>query len=343
MPDQQAREAADQNSDNKLGAQALNDLQRLPGRTRGGGRMSLRLTHDHLSPQHPAVRIDPATGHVLIDPDMPPLAPRYRAYIPIARFLADVLAQKPNARVRISVTGANKVVAVPAGITIGQLKRLVDGLIPRTLKTDPDARAGIHGNSGGQPVSLSVAIDGPGFPPASGTLTAPVTVYLSDEAAHEEVEAAVEALIARAGLQVEARDEPVLGSWFRKMHAGVRTLAGSPAGREAALTVAHAADSRLVLAQDAYVTATLLQNLGPVIQSLQPTRDAVLRIGALLIVKVDWAVQVFQLTAAQQALLDHQPQLATKPDQIIAALQLSASEVDPLQSLSETESPLTER
>jgi hypothetical protein len=60
----------------------------------------------------------------------------------------------------------------------------------------------------------------------------------------------------------------------------------------------HAADSQLVLAQDAEVTARLLQNLAPVIGSLQPTKDAVLRVGALLIVKVDWAVSVFQLTAA---------------------------------------------
>jgi hypothetical protein len=65
-----------------------------------------------------------------------------------------------------------------------------------------------------------------------------------------------------------------------------------------------------------------LQNLGPVLASLQPTKDAVLRVGALLIVKVDWVVKVFQLTAAQQALLDHRPQLASSPYEIIAALNL---------------------
>lgn len=60
------------------------------------------------------------------------------------------------------------------------------------------------------------------------------------------------------------------------------------------------------------------------------TKDAVLRVGALLVVKVDWTVQVFQLTAAQQALLDHQPQLATRPHEIIAVLQLSDAEVESL-------------
>ena len=67
---------------------------------------------------------------------------------------------------------------------------------------------------------------------------------------------------------------------------------------------------------------TLLQNVGPVLQALQPTKDAVVRAGALLIVKIDWVVQVHQLTAAQQALLDHRPGLAASPMEIIAALRL---------------------
>ncbi len=48
-----------------------------------------------------------------------------------------------------------------------------------------------------------------------------------------------------------------------------------------------------------------------------------MRAGALLIVKVDWEVQVHQLTAAQQARLDHRPQLAASPREIIGALQLT--------------------
>jgi hypothetical protein len=153
----------------------------------------------------------------------------------------------------------------------------------------------------------------------------PISIYLSDERIHEDVEAAVDEWLAYADIAVEERDEPVIGSWFRRMRAGVRQAIHSPAAAEAALTAIHAADSRLVLAQDAMMTATLLQNLGPVIASLQPTKDAVLRVGALLIVKIDWVVQVHQLTAAQQAVLDHQPRLASSPREIISALQLSES------------------
>jgi hypothetical protein len=123
-----------------------------------------------------------------------------------------------------------------------------------------------------------------------------------------------------------------MGSWSRRIEA-VKKAIGTPAGQEAILTAVHVADSHLVQAQDAYVTSTLLQNVGPVLQALQPTKDAVVRAGALLIVKVDWEVQVHQLTAAQQAILDHRPQLAASPREIISALQLTEAD-SPAASLS---------
>jgi hypothetical protein len=124
-----------------------------------------------------------------------------------------------------------------------------------------------------------------------------------------------------------------MGSWFRPIKAVVKNAISTPAGQEALLTAVHVADSHLVQAQDAYVTATLLQNVGPVLQALQPTKDAVVRAGALLIVKVEWEVQVHQLTAAQQAILDHRPQLAASPREIISALQLTEAD-SPTVSLS---------
>jgi predicted regulator of Ras-like GTPase activity (Roadblock/LC7/MglB family) len=150
----------------------------------------------------------------------------------------------------------------------------------------------------------------------------PITIYLSDEAPHSAVEAAVEQMLAEAGLAVLDREDPVMGSWFRRMRATLGHALRSQAVRDGVLTAAHVADTRLVLAQDAAVTATMLQNVGPVITALQPTKDAVVRIGAVLIVKVDWEVRVLQLTAPQQAILDHQPQLVTSPRDVIGAVGL---------------------
>lgn len=112
---------------------------------------------------------------------------------------------------------------------------------------------------------------------------------------------------------------------FRQMTGSLTKAVKPPAAREALLTAAHVADSHLIQAQDAHVTATLLQNTGPVLQALQPTRDAIIRAGALLIIKADWAVYVYQLTAAQQAILDHQPHLtAATSKEIITALEPTA-------------------
>lgn len=170
-----------------------------------------------------------------------------------------------------------------------------------------------------------------GTPPVSGRrdeafpdnlVRIPVSIYVTESGIHEQVETAVEQWLTSVDASIHTRDEPLIGSWFRRMEAGIKKVVSTPAGREALLTATHIADSRLVQAQDAYVTATLLQNVGPVLQALQPTKDAVVRAGALLIVKIDWIVQVHQLTAAQQAILDHQPHLAASPKEIIAALQL---------------------
>jgi hypothetical protein len=132
----------------------------------------------------------------------------------------------------------------------------------------------------------------------------PVTIYLSDERAHEQVEEAVEELLATTGLTIVRRDEPVLGSWFNRLwaHAGEATPSSA--------------------AQDAAYTEMLLQNIGPVLASLQPTKDALLRLGAVLIVKVDWSVTVYQLTVSQRLKLDSQIDLAKSPREIVVALGL---------------------
>jgi anti-anti-sigma factor len=154
--------------------------------------------------------------------------------------------------------------------------------------------------------------------------TMPVTIYLSDEAVHEQVEAEVEALLAFAGLEIDDRDEPVIGSWYRRMQARLKaaSTSASPLAREAAMTAAHAAEAKLVLGMDAEIAARFMENLGPLIVSLQPTKDAVIRLGAVLLLKVDWVVTVHQLTPAQQFKLDHDVAVPTTPLELIEAIRL---------------------
>ncbi|WP_280376514.1 hypothetical protein [Nocardia wallacei] len=157
----------------------------------------------------------------------------------------------------------------------------------------------------------------------SGTLNwfeVPVTIYLSDETAAGEVQNAVENLLGTTGAEVISRDDPIRGSWFRAMKAAVRRRADSPAVREAGLTAARSADAYLQM-QVAENTAKLMENLGPVIESLADTKQAVIRVGAVLLVKANESMVVHQLTADQQIRLDHQPGLLRSPREILVLLE----------------------
>ena len=233
-----------------------------------------------------------------------------------------------RSEVDIQITRDDRTVRISSGTRPDTVNRHLDELLVATGTNVTAGNGDSFWNSLGNFAIVPARYGASGSPRAAADgdadeSTVPVTIFLSEERIHAQVETAVNKLLATAGLAVQDRDEPVIGSWFRQMRAAAKEVTRSPAAREAALTAAHAADTRLVLAQDAAVTATLLQNLGPVIASLQPTKDAVLRVGALLIVKVDWVVNVFQLTAAQQTLLDHRPQLASSPYEIISSLDLT--------------------
>lgn len=67
----------------------------------------------------------------------------------------------------------------------------------------------------------------------------------------------------------------------------------------------------------------------PVVAALAEYREAVVRLGAVLVVKVDDQLVVHQLTAAQQVRLDHQPELSRLPKDILTALGLPSTSGPP--------------
>lgn len=237
------------------------------------------------------------------------------------------LRQRRGVRIRITNT-EGRTLELQGGFTASDIKRLVHAVSisdvgnfdsGSSVVVVPDGAA-IGTATFNEPF---VVLDDTSWRPMSERAKSsmlPVTIYLSNEGIHEQVEAAVEQLLTDAGLRIESRDDPILESWFRRMYVTVKEKLRTPAGREAVLVAAHAAETRLVLAPDADVTAKLLQGVGPVIKSLESTEDAVVRLGNVLIVKVDGVVAVSQLTPAQQFLLNHRPDLACSPQKILAAL-----------------------
>lgn len=119
----------------------------------------------------------------------------------------------------------------------------------------------------------------------------------------------------RSGRRPRSRNESVRRSWFRRARRN-KTV------QEVAAVAAHAAELRVVLAQDAQVTATLMQHLGSVIESVQPLEEAVIRVGSMLLVKVGDQLVVHQLTSAQELRLNHHPHLAMSAGEVLAALEV---------------------
>lgn len=150
--------------------------------------------------------------------------------------------------------------------------------------------------------------------PALHVSTLNITIYLSDQSIHAQVEEAVEDVVASASGQIDERDEPQLGSWFRTMRARVPNQA-------AVRVLEHAVDARFVHAQEAAVTSELLKHVGPVISALGQTDNAVIRLGALLIVKADGILTIRQLTAAEQLKLDRQQSVLRSPQDVLSFLE----------------------
>ncbi|MET8847477.1 hypothetical protein [Amycolatopsis sp. NPDC004625] len=156
--------------------------------------------------------------------------------------------------------------------------------------------------------------------------TSVATIYLDDSAGAEQVEEAVVRLVESAGGSVVLRHDPVIGSWYRRLTLAFKRAADSDAGREVKAAIVQGAASRAIHSSNAQNTSVMLQNLGPVIGAIKDYRDVVIRVEALLIVKVDGVLVVHQLTPAQQLTLDRNPDLARLPSSVLPALGLSERE-----------------
>ncbi|HEV8561559.1 MAG TPA: hypothetical protein VGR06_35010 [Actinophytocola sp.] len=107
-----------------------------------------------------------------------------------------------------------------------------------------------------------------------------------------------------------------------------RAVLSTSQAKEVRDTALHGLEASTVQRHDAINTATMMKHVGPLIASLKDQKNAVIRIGALLLVKNDGHLVVHQLTAAQQLKLDHQPQLAEEPLTILDVLEVPATPAD---------------
>ena len=165
---------------------------------------------------------------------------------------------------------------------------------------------------------------------APRSVSLPVTIYLRDESGHELVERAVDELVATAGFVITERNDPVSGSWFRRMRATLAGAARSPEGRALIEATTLRADLELIQRPDAEVAALWMANIAPLLATLQSMGDAVIYLGVVLIVKSDGKTFVYKLSTHQQRVLNDSPHLLTDPESILRGLGAPAGHELPL-------------
>ncbi|MFC7386779.1 DUF6879 family protein [Sphaerisporangium rhizosphaerae] len=148
----------------------------------------------------------------------------------------------------------------------------------------------------------------------------PVYIYLTEEAGHERVQEAVEQVMAAAGLEVTERLEPHRGSWLRGMVGRTRERLTTDEMLERFARLEQAAQLQVLGRPQAEVDAAQGAAVAQLITALDKTKDAIVQIGSILLIKVDWVVSVRNLTPQELRLLDGRPELFRDPAGVLAAL-----------------------
>jgi hypothetical protein len=139
-----------------------------------------------------------------------------------------------------------------------------------------------------------------------------VSVYLSNAVLHQRVEAAVDEALYWSRLEIYRREDPLTAgqSWYRRMIARPPAVSGRAAGPPGAGP------------RQEETVRRLMANLNPLLTGLSAERDAVVRLGPVLVVKDNGPLSIVQLTPGQEDLLRTRPALTATPAGILMALGL---------------------
>jgi pSer/pThr/pTyr-binding forkhead associated (FHA) protein len=148
----------------------------------------------------------------------------------------------------------------------------------------------------------------------------PVSIFLGNGQNHEAVETALAKLLSESGLEPFGHEPPIIGSWFRKLLARVRQ-------ETAHLSMDQISDElerklRIEVFEKAQAVIDNQQATGAaaLIASLQGEQRACVRVGSILVLKIDGYVLVNNLTQRQLALLEREPNLLRDPEGVLKGL-----------------------
>ena len=166
-----------------------------------------------------------------------------------------------------------------------------------------------------------------------GTLLSEVDirVYLADGGNHAAVESALDDFIGALHIEVLSKEDPELGSWFRRMKGKVTSE--TPSIETVVEMAVRVAQMKTMLWPQAGIDAAQGDTLAKLISSLGSESNAVVQIGSILIVKINGNLMCRNLTQAELAYLERSPILIKNPDSILRQLQDASAMVKAAEDL----------
>ncbi|MEV4751668.1 hypothetical protein AB0K21_35380 [Streptosporangium sp. NPDC049248] len=144
-----------------------------------------------------------------------------------------------------------------------------------------------------------------------------IAIYADTEENGQEIQAALEGVLESYGEEVIRREEPITGSWFRRMISRGKDLATSPAGKEVAAEIRRAVELHGVRKIEAEVNSIQSAAISQLITSLEKTSKAVVLLDATLLLKDGDLLTAHTLTVGQLSHLQRNPELLRDPVMIL--------------------------
>jgi hypothetical protein len=154
-----------------------------------------------------------------------------------------------------------------------------------------------------------------------------VTIYLSDEEDHQDVQQAVSDLLDAFGFELVESLPPIRGSWLRAFIAWTRRAVTSRELASRLQKVERAVELRALGKQQAEIDALQGTTVAQLLASLERTSEALIQIGSVLIIKAGGVPVVRNLTQVELIHLERNPTLLKSPDTILEALEKARDRV----------------
>lgn len=158
----------------------------------------------------------------------------------------------------------------------------------------------------------------------------PVSIWLGDGIQHVDVEQAVSALLNEVDYVMTDREPPQFGSWFRSSKARARDFVAHLSPEQLAAEIERKLRIEIFDKAQAAIDNQQATGAAALIAALQGEDRACIRVGSLLVIKVDGLISVNNLTQHQLAWLERNQAFLRDPKRLLEELDALAPSDLPL-------------